>query len=115
MLLQRTTAPEQPRRLIAAELAVSGLKRWGGRVVVENHLNVLTCVDPESPLSARLLLALLDSPVFDRLYRCLTGSVAVSAYELSAMPLPDRNTLLSWAPHSDTRIAREIENYYRVG
>jgi hypothetical protein len=39
----------------------------------------------------------------------------VSAYELSAMPLPDRNTLLSWAPHSDTRIAREIENYYRVG
>lgn len=114
VLVQRTTAPEQSRRLLAAELDASCLRQWGGRVVVENHVNVLTCVDPGSPLSARLLMALLDSAVFDRLYRCLTGSVAVSAYELSAMPLPDRSTLLCWARHDDARVCREIENYYRA-
>jgi adenine-specific DNA-methyltransferase len=114
VLVQRTTAPEQPRRLVAAELDAACLAEWGGRVVVENHVNVLTCTDPESPLTARLLVALLDSDAFDRLYRCLTGSVAVSAYELAAMPLPDQGTLLSWALLDGTRLAREIESYYRA-
>jgi adenine-specific DNA-methyltransferase len=114
VLVQRTTAPEQPRRLLAAELDAGCLARWGGRVVVENHVNVLTCHDPQSPLTARLLLALLNSAAVDRLYRCLTGSVAVSAYELSAMPLPDRGTLLSWAQHDDATVTQEIENYYTM-
>ncbi|MDQ2791305.1 MAG: hypothetical protein DLM60_18275 [Pseudonocardiales bacterium] len=96
VLVRRTTAPEQPRRLVAADLDAACLEEWGGRVVVENHVNVLTCIDGESPLTARLLVALLDSSAFDRLYRCLTGSVAVSAYELAAMPLPDQSTLLSF-------------------
>jgi adenine-specific DNA-methyltransferase len=113
VLVQRTTAPEQPRRLLAAEFDASCLQKWGGRVVVENHVNVLTCIDPDSPLTARLLMALLASAAFDRLYRCLSGSVAVSAYELSAMPLPDRSALLSWASRGDARLADEIENYYR--
>ena len=115
VLVQRTTAPEQPRRLLAAELDVACLERWGGRVVVENHVNVLTCRDPQSPLTARLLMALLKSAALDRLYRCLTGSVAVSAYELSAIPLPDRATLLTWALHDAATLAHEIENYYRSG
>ncbi|HET9118052.1 MAG TPA: hypothetical protein VFN75_08285 [Pseudonocardiaceae bacterium] len=115
VLVARTTAPEQPRRILAAELDAGCLEQWGGRVVVENHVNVLTCNDPESPLSAGLLMALLRSVAFDRLYRCLNGSVAVSAYELSAMPLPAWNTLLGWAQHSDAAVAREIESQYRVG
>jgi adenine-specific DNA-methyltransferase len=115
VLVQRTTAPEQPRRLVAAELDAVCLEEWGGGVVIENHLNVLTCQDPESPLTARLLLALLDSDAFDRLYRCLTGSVAVSAYELAAMPLPDKSALLSWVLLDGTRLVREIEGYYRAG
>jgi adenine-specific DNA-methyltransferase len=115
VLVQRTTAPEQPRRLVAAELDAACLAEWGGRVVVENHLNVLTCQDPESPLTARLLLALLDSDALDRLYRCLTGSVAVSAYELAAMPLPDESALLGWMLLDGARLAREIESYYRAG
>jgi adenine-specific DNA-methyltransferase len=114
VLVQRTTAPEQPRRLIAAELDAGCLARWGGRVVVENHVNVLTCSDPQSPLTARLLMALLTSAALDRLYRCLTGSVAVSAYELSAIPLPDRLTLLAWAGHDDATVAVEIEKYYQA-
>ncbi|MGH3752867.1 MAG: Eco57I restriction-modification methylase domain-containing protein [Pseudonocardiaceae bacterium] len=114
VLVQRTTAPEQPRRLVAAELDAACLAQWGGRVVVENHLNVLTCRDPESPLTARLVVALLASAAFDRLYRCLTGSVAVSAYELAAMPLPDHSALRSWALLDGVRLAREIEDYYRA-
>jgi hypothetical protein len=36
---------------------------------------------------------LADSGPLDRLYRCLTGSVAVSAYELAALPLPSPDVL----------------------
>ena len=114
VLVQRTTAPEQPRRLLPAELDGSCLEEWGGQVVVENHVNVLSKVEPESPLTARLLVALLASDALDRLYRCLTGSVAVSAYELSAIPLPEPGTLLRWADYDDTRLAQEIESYYRA-
>ena len=114
VLVQRTTAPEQPRRLLAAEFDAGCLARWGGRVVVENHVNVLTCHDPHSPLATRLLMLLLRSAAFDRLYRCLTGSVAVSAYELSAMPLPEPATLLDWTGHDDATVGQEIENYYTV-
>jgi adenine-specific DNA-methyltransferase len=115
VLVQRTTAPEQPRRLLAADFDAGCLGRWGGRVVVENHVNVLTCNDPQSPLTARLMMALLKSAALDRLYRCLTGSVAVSAYELSAIPLPDRATLQAWARHDDATVAQEIEKYYQAG
>ena len=41
VLVQRTTAPEQPRRLVAAVLDAETLEAWGGCVVVENHVNVL--------------------------------------------------------------------------
>ena len=114
VLVQRTTAPEQPRRLLPAELDESCLEEWGGQVVVENHVNVLRKVEPESPLTARLLVALLASDALDRLYRCLTGSVAVSAYELAAIPLPEPSTLLTWTNYDDTRLAQEIESYYRA-
>jgi adenine-specific DNA-methyltransferase len=58
-------------------------------VTVENHLNMLVrlhavpCVDPST------LAAFLNSAAADRAFRCLSGSVAVSAYELEATPLPD--------------------------
>jgi len=97
VLVQRTTAPEQPRRLVAAELKAETLNEWGGAVVVENHVNVLRCTIPNSPLSASLLAALLNSAVYDRLFRCLTGTVAVSAYELEALPLPGPGLIEDWA------------------
>jgi adenine-specific DNA-methyltransferase len=87
LLLQRTTAPEQPRRLVGALLDAATLRRLGGRVVVENHLNVCSC-EGDSQLTPDDLFAYLSSHLADRLYRCLTGSVAVSAYELGSLPLP---------------------------
>jgi adenine-specific DNA-methyltransferase len=39
-------------------------------------------------VSAAVLAAFLNSAAADRAFRCVSGSVAVSAYELEALPLP---------------------------
>lgn len=107
VLVQRTTAPEQARRLVGATLTADALRAdWRGAVVVENHVNVLRCSQPDSALSPELLTALLNSPTYDRLYRCMTGTVAVSAYELEALPLPARDVLRQWSElDAEERIA----------
>jgi adenine-specific DNA-methyltransferase len=98
VLLQRTTAKEQARRLIAAEMPADFLARHGG-VTVENHLNMLvpTAASPSvGPfISPALLAAVLNSGALDRAFRCLSGSVAVSAYELENLPLPAAADLLA--------------------
>jgi adenine-specific DNA-methyltransferase len=88
LLVQRTTAPEQPRRLVAAILDEATLAALGGEVVIENHLNVCTW-NGHGPLSPEILREYLMGDEADRLYRCMTGSVAVSAFELGELPLPD--------------------------
>lgn len=87
VLLQRTTAKEQSRRLVAAELPVDFLLKHDG-VVVENHLNVIRPQTVPPRVSTGTLAALLNSRVADQMFRCINGSVAVSAYELKALPLP---------------------------
>jgi adenine-specific DNA-methyltransferase len=86
VLVQRTTAKEQPRRLIAAQLPKALMKEHGG-VVVENHLNMVRAT-AESKVSAAAVAAVFNSDVVDQLFRCISGSVAVSAFELEALPLP---------------------------
>ena len=87
VLLQRTTAKEQGRRLIAAELPASFIDEHEA-VVVENHLNMIRPIDGAPRVSPAAVAALLNSAVVDQLFRCINGSVAVSAYELEALPLP---------------------------
>ncbi len=36
-----------------------------------------------------MIAALFNSRVVDEVFRCMNGSVAVSAFELEALPLPD--------------------------
>jgi adenine-specific DNA-methyltransferase len=86
VLVQRTTAKEQRRRLIAAELPGAFVRTHGG-VVVENHLNMVVPIG-KPKVSPAVLAALLNSAVVDQLFRCISGSVAVSAFELEALPLP---------------------------
>lgn len=88
VLVQRTTAPEQRRRLVAGVLDAQTLSELGGRVVVENHLNVCTW-DGSGSLSPAVLIDYLMGAEADRLFRCMSGSVAVSAFELGELPLPD--------------------------
>lgn len=86
VLVQRTTAKEQARRLIAAELPAEFIEAHGG-VVVENHLNMVRpCLRPAVTPAA--VAAMLNSEVVDQLFRCINGSVAVSAFEMEALPLP---------------------------
>ena len=86
-LLQRTTAKEQRRRLIAAELPRSFIRKHGA-VVVENHLNMIKPLNGPPTVSPAALAALLNSSVVDQVFRCISGTVAVSAYELRALPVP---------------------------
>jgi len=87
VLIQRTTAKEQSRRLIAAVLPETFIAEHGA-VVVENHLNMVRPLNGEPKVSAAAVAAILNSEIVDHTFRCISGSVAVSAFELEALPLP---------------------------
>jgi adenine-specific DNA-methyltransferase len=115
VLVQRTTAKEQHRRMIAAEMPAEFVARHG-RVAVENHLNMVVPIAPAArhgrdakpkvPLSA--VAAFLATMTADRVLRCINASVAVSASELEAMPLPAAEDLLAAlaSPDAEKAIAR---------
>ena len=94
VLVQRTTAKEQNRRLIAAEMPASLLKRHGV-VSVENHLNMIRPVHARPKVPLRVLAAFLATPTADRVLRCINASVAVSASELQAIPLPPAEAIVA--------------------
>jgi adenine-specific DNA-methyltransferase len=94
VLVQRTTAKEQHRRLIAAELPATFLLQYGA-AVVENHLNMVRPINGEPRVSPAAVASVLNSAITDRVFRCISGSVAVSAFELEALPLP---TIKQMAP-----------------
>lgn len=99
VLVQRTTAKEQARRLIAAELPLEFIEAHDG-VVVENHLNMVRAAG-QPLVPPAVVAALLNSRVVDDLFRCISGSVAVSAFELEALPLP--------APDQTARLSALLE------
>jgi len=92
VLVQRTTSKEQDRRLIAAVIPQDFISKYSG-VVVENHINMLYCVD-DKRIEPATICTLLNSKTLDMLLRCISGSVAVSAYELNSLPLPNLKSLL---------------------
>lgn len=93
-LVQRTTSKEQERRLLAAILPQSFIDEHGG-VVVENHLNIVySPAGMVTKVSSETITALLNTKAVDRAFRCISGSVAVSAYELNALPIPNANQLV---------------------
>jgi adenine-specific DNA-methyltransferase len=100
VLLQRTTAKEQDRRLIAAELPESFVAKHGG-VIVENHLNMIRAPTAKPGAPPAVIAAVLNSRAADTAFRCISGSVAVSAFELEAMPLP--------APATMRKVARLLK------
>jgi len=108
LLIQRTTAKEQHRRIICAILPNEFIQKNGAGVVVENHLNIVKQAEgllPAAPL--RAVCALLNSQAVDQVFRCISGSVAVSAYELNALPLPD--------PEQITQLDRLLQDSHTNG
>lgn len=87
VLVQRTTAKEQSRRLISCVLPQVFIDSWNG-VAIENHVNIIHPVISNPEISLEALSLILNSQIVDRVFRCLSGSVAVSATELHALPLP---------------------------
>lgn len=111
ILAQRTTAPEQSRRLVVAELTQAELEAWGGRVVVENHVNVIRSIS-EPLIDQATLSAVLSTRTVDRVMRSLSGSVAVSAYEIESIPLPALDLLLSWTEVRGEALERAVAEAY---
>ena len=87
VLLQRTTAKEQARRLIAAEMPASFVRKHRA-AIIENHLNMVRPIVAAPLIPLAVIAALLNSDAADAAFRCINGSVAVSAFELEAMPVP---------------------------
>lgn len=114
VVVQRTTAPEQPRRLVAAELTDSVLAQWGGMVVAENHVNVLRPTSSDPAVTRTTLTRLLATRTLDRVMRSMSGSVAVSAYELESLPLPSRDILASWEGLNGDALETAVRSIYRT-
>ena len=87
VLVQRTTSKEQKRRLIAALLPEEFIQQYGG-VVVENHINMIRPSNEKPSISPDVITAILNTNALDLAFRYISGSVAVSAFELNTLPLP---------------------------
>lgn len=119
VLVQRTTSKEQNRRLLAAELPQHFIDIHGG-AVIENHLNLVhSPIGMKPKVSLSTIAVLLNSEAADRAFRCISGSVAVSAYELNALPLPSIEQLIELEKTIQRgalkiTIERKISTFYGV-
>jgi adenine-specific DNA-methyltransferase len=84
IVMQRTTNSRQSRRLIAARISPSVLKKWGG-FVSENHTLVITGADIDT---LDMVCLLLNSAPVDIRYRQLSGTASVSVTLLRGLDLP---------------------------
>jgi adenine-specific DNA-methyltransferase len=103
VLVQRTTAKEQNRRLIAAEMPDGFVASHSCGVIVENHLNMIRSQAARPTVAPAVIAAVLNSRAADAAFRCISGSVAVSAFELEALPLPCPATMRKIAALLDRR------------
>lgn len=106
VLLQRLTSTDQSRRLVAAALPTSFLKKYSS-YVCENHVIALL-KQHQSEWEPHELAALLQTNLVDRLYRAISGSSNVGTYELGQLPLPCPNRL-----RAELSEGRDMENAIR--
>ena len=113
VLVQRTTAPEQSRRLVAAYLSQADLDALHGRVTVENHVNVLRPTISDPVLTHESLTRLLATKIMDQVVRCISGSVALSANELESIPLPPPDVVRTWNSLEGPKLEAAVSQAYR--
>lgn len=119
VLVQRTTSKEQGRRLVCSVLPDSFLQEHGG-AVIENHLNMIYVpTSGVSKIAPTTISALFNTSTVDRAFRCISGSVAVSAYELNALPLPTLHQLLELQSNLEAMASKEdveklVASYYGI-
>jgi adenine-specific DNA-methyltransferase len=85
LLVKRMTAKEEPRRLVACRIPEALAKSRAG-YFAENHVNI---VRPTSGAKIGLdaVLGLLNSTLYDYVFRSLNGNTQVSATELEMLPI----------------------------
>ncbi|HTQ79756.1 MAG TPA: N-6 DNA methylase, partial [Thermoanaerobaculia bacterium] len=83
LLIQRVTADEQNRRIVASRAVFPARQRY----FVENHLNLLQPA-PAAQIDLAYLLGILSSDVVEFLFRSMNGNTQVSATELNLLPIP---------------------------
>lgn len=105
VILQRTTSKEQDSRLLAAIIPQSFIDKYNG-VVIENHINILCSAN--GLIANETVSFLLNSSVADRAFRCISGSVAVSAYELNALPIPSLKQMLEIQSLLQMNVSRDF-------
>jgi len=79
---QRTTAVEQPRRIIATIIDPA---KFDTALVSENHTNVFVCDERDT---AYYILGVLNSRFMDFYFRLFNSNTQVSARELNQLPIP---------------------------
>lgn len=84
LLVQRVTADEQVRRIVASRAPFSPRERY----FIENHLNVLQPLDLGRKADLGFILGILASDVIEFLFRSMNGNTQVSATELNLLPIP---------------------------
>ena len=92
IIVQRTTAVEQERRIIAHLFSPDS---FGYPIQAENHTSYLTEAE-DVPL--KFVLGILNSKFIDFIFRHINSNTQVSAGELNSLPFPDseastRNTI----------------------
>lgn len=113
VLVQRTTAPEQTRRVVAAHLSQQAIEERHGRVTVENHVNVLRPTVPDPVLTVEALTRVLSTRTLDQVVRSISGSVALSAYELESIPLPEADVVREWNNLEGDELEAAVAAAYR--
>ncbi len=102
LLVKRMTAKEERRRLVACrvppELAESDRGYFG-----ENHVNLVRAVCKNTDVELDAILGLLNSGLFDFVFRALNGNTQVSATELEMLPIATGPEL-----HEIARLARKL-------
>jgi adenine-specific DNA-methyltransferase len=98
--LQRTTAKDDARRLVAVPIEERFVCKYGG-YIGENHV-VFLLKTVRAVCEIDVLAKILRSHVVDRLFRCMSGSVAVSTSELAELPLPDPHLLKAALARGET-------------
>jgi adenine-specific DNA-methyltransferase len=115
LLVKRLTAREEKRRIVACRLPEEYAESEAG-YFGENHTNIMRPA-ANATLDIDALLGLLNSRLFDYLFRALNGNTQVSATELEMLPVPTRPELTKVAAQArkltasggaDTAALREL-------
>jgi len=109
--LQRTSSKDQSRRIRCAPIGQRFIEEHGG-YMGENHVCFIVPIPGrEVFVSVDVLADILNSAAVNSVFRCLSGTATVSAYELRAMPMPDPDVVKSELANGAGRDAATAKGY----